>query len=39
VPTNRFALLYSLEAITTYGHSDLFLGEHWRWRPGRACVL
>jgi hypothetical protein len=30
VPTNRSALLYSLEAITTYGHSDLFLAEHWR---------
>jgi hypothetical protein len=30
VPTNRSALLFSLEAITTYGHSDVFLAENWR---------
>lgn len=24
------AILYSLGAITTYGHSDLYLAEHWR---------
>jgi hypothetical protein len=30
LPTNKEALFYSLSAITTYGHSDLFLAEHWR---------
>ena len=30
VPDNRSAMLYSLEAITTYGHSDLYLDVHWR---------
>ncbi len=30
LPDNRSAMLYSLSAITTYGHSELFLAEHWR---------
>jgi hypothetical protein len=30
LPSNRDALLYSLGAITTYGHSELFLAPHWR---------
>jgi hypothetical protein len=29
-PDDRSAMLYSLEAITTYGHSDLYLAVHWR---------
>ena len=27
---SKSAMLYSLSAITTYGHSELFLAEHWR---------
>ena len=30
LPDTRSAMLYSLSAITTYGHSELFLTEHWR---------
>ena len=30
VGEDRSALLYSLEAITTYGHNDLYLAAHWR---------
>jgi hypothetical protein len=30
LPDNKSAMLYSLSAITTYGHSELFLEEHWR---------
>jgi hypothetical protein len=29
VPDGKSALLYSLNAITTYGHSDLNLAPHW----------
>lgn len=30
LPDNKSALLYSLSAITTYGHSELYLASHWR---------
>jgi hypothetical protein len=30
VPDGKSALLYSLNAITTYGHSDLYLTAQWR---------
>ena len=30
LPDNKSALLYSLSAITTYGHSEIFLAAHWR---------
>ena len=30
LPDYRSAMLYSLSAITTYGHSELFLADHWR---------
>jgi len=30
LPDGRSAILYSLSAITTYGHSELFLSERWR---------
>jgi hypothetical protein len=30
LPDNGSALFYSLSAITTYGHSDLFLAPRWR---------
>lgn len=30
LPDNKSALLYSLSAITTYGHSELYLEAHWR---------
>ncbi len=30
LPDNQSAILYSLGAITTFGHSDLFLAAHWR---------
>jgi hypothetical protein len=30
LPDSRLALLYSLSAITTYGHTDIFLAKHWQ---------
>jgi hypothetical protein len=30
LPDMRSALLYSLSAITSYGHTDLFLAAHWQ---------
>jgi hypothetical protein len=30
LPDGRIAMLYSLSAITTYGHSDLVVATHWR---------
>ena len=30
LPNGREAMLYSLSAITTYGHAELYLAAHWR---------
>lgn len=30
LPDARRALLYSLSAMTTYGHANLYLAEHWQ---------
>jgi hypothetical protein len=30
LPDNRSAMLYSLSAMTTYGHAALFLEPHWQ---------
>jgi len=30
LPNSRSAMLYSLEAITSYGHANLFLESHWQ---------
>lgn len=30
IPDLKSALLYSLEAMTTFGHADVFLASHWR---------
>jgi hypothetical protein len=30
LPDGKSALLYSLSAMTTYGHENLFLADHWR---------
>ncbi len=30
LPDNRSAMLYSLDAITTYGHANLFLKDEWQ---------
>ncbi len=30
LPDGAAAMLYSLSAITTYGHSQIFLADHWR---------
>jgi hypothetical protein len=30
LPDNRSAMLYSLSAMTSYGHANLFLKEHWQ---------
>ena len=30
MPDGRMALLYSLNALTSYGHTDLMLAPHWR---------
>jgi len=29
LPDNKLAMLYSLSALTSYGHVNLFLKEHW----------
>jgi hypothetical protein len=30
LPDNRSAMLYSLSAMTTYGHANLYLKDHWQ---------
>ena len=30
LPHNRSAMLYSLSAITSYGHASIFLDPHWQ---------
>ena len=30
LPDNRSAMLYSLSAMTTYGHTNLYLEAHWQ---------
>jgi uncharacterized membrane protein len=30
LPDNKSAMLYSLSAITSYGHANLFLEDHWQ---------
>jgi hypothetical protein len=30
LPDNKSAMLYSLSAMTTYGHANLFLAAHWQ---------
>ena len=30
LPDNRSAMLYSLSAITSYGHATIFLDPHWQ---------
>ena len=30
LPDSKSAMLYSLGAITTYGHANLFLEDHWK---------
>jgi hypothetical protein len=30
VPDSKTAMLYSLEAITSYGHNSLYLAAHWQ---------
>jgi hypothetical protein len=30
IPDNKSAILYSLSAITTYGHAELYLAQHWQ---------
>jgi hypothetical protein len=30
LPGNRLAMLYSLSAITSYGHANIFLDPHWQ---------
>lgn len=30
LPDSRAAMLYSLGAMTTYGHAEIFLAAHWR---------
>ena len=31
LPDNRSAMLYSLSAMTTYGHANLYLKAHWQF--------
>jgi len=30
LPDNKSAMLYSLSAITSYGHANLYLADHWK---------
>jgi hypothetical protein len=30
LPDSKSAMLYSLEAMTTFGHANIFLAQHWR---------
>jgi hypothetical protein len=30
LPDSKSAILYSLNAMTTYGHADLYLADHWQ---------
>jgi hypothetical protein len=30
LPNSRDAILYSLSALTTYGHAELYLARHWQ---------
>jgi hypothetical protein len=30
LPSGKSAMLYSLSALTTYGHAELFLAPHWQ---------
>ena len=30
VPDNKTAILYSLNAMTSYGHTDIYLAGHWQ---------
>jgi len=30
IPSYRLAVLYSLNAMTSYGHTNLVLDDHWR---------
>jgi hypothetical protein len=30
LPDNKSAMLYSLSAITSYGHANIFLEPHWQ---------
>lgn len=30
LPDSRLAILYSLNAMTTYGHAEIFLAPHWQ---------
>src|SRR5262245_27113269 len=30
LPDNKVAMLYSLGAMTSYGHASVFLADHWR---------
>jgi hypothetical protein len=31
LPDNRFAMLYSRSAMTTYGHANLYLKDQWQF--------
>lgn len=30
LPDNKTAMLYSLSALTSYGHANVFLADHWK---------
>jgi hypothetical protein len=30
LPDNKSAMLYSISALTSYGHANLFLASHWQ---------
>jgi hypothetical protein len=30
LPDNRLAMLYSISAMTSFGHASLFLEDHWK---------
>jgi hypothetical protein len=38
LPDNRSAMLYSLNAMTTFGHADLYLKDHWQLMGGLEAL-
>ena len=38
LPDNRLAMLYSLSAITAYGHAEIFLDPHWQMMGALEAV-
>jgi hypothetical protein len=38
LPDTKSAMLYSLSAMTSYGHANIFLEEHWQLMGAREAL-